>query len=83
MYPFSTSGQDVVTNQFFIDRMEAAEGMDEETAALVQERERGTAEKDDLLLGSPTECLRAYILRYFGGYGDNLLRKLLELSYTI
>ena len=39
------SGQDVVTNQFFIDRMEAAEGMDEETAALVQERERERLKK--------------------------------------
>ena len=60
------SGQDVVTNQFFIDRMEAAEGMDEETAALVRERL-----KKMTFYCFTNECLRAYILRYFGEYGDN------------
>ena len=64
------SGQDVVTNQFFIDRMEAAEGMDEETAALVQERERERLKKMTFYCFT-NECLRAYILRYFGEYGDN------------
>ena len=59
------SGQDVVTNQFFIDRMEAAEGMDEETAALVQERERERLKKMTFYCFT-NECLRAYILRYFG-----------------
>lgn len=63
-------GKDVVTNQFFIDRMEAAEGMDEETAALVQERERERLKKMTFYCFT-NECLRAYILRYFGEYGDN------------
>ena len=64
------SGQDVVTNQFFIDRMEAAEGMDEETAALVQERERERLKKMTFYCFT-NDCLRSYILRYFGEYGDS------------
>ena len=64
------SGQDVVTNQFFIDRMEAAEGMDEETAALVQERERERL-KQMTVYCFTNDCLRSYILRYFGEYGDS------------
>lgn len=64
------SGQDVVTNQFFIDRMEAAEGMDEETAALVQERERERL-KQMTFYCFTNDCLRSYILRYFGEYGDS------------
>src|SRR5699024_7460095 len=34
------AGQDVITNQFFIDKMEGSEAMDDETARMVQERER-------------------------------------------
>ena len=60
----------MVTNQFFIDRMEAAEGMDEETAALVQERERERL-KQMTFYCFTNDCLRSYILRYFGEYGDS------------
>ncbi len=64
------SGQDVVTNQFFIDRMEPPEGADEETAELIRERERERLKKMTFYCFT-NECLRDYILRYFGEYGSN------------
>ena len=65
------AGQDVVTNQFFIDRMEAAgEETDPETAALIREREKERLKKMTFYCFT-NDCLRAYILRYFGEYGDN------------
>ena len=44
------AGQDVITNQFFIEKLEGSEAMDEETARQVQERERERLKKIDLLL---------------------------------
>lgn len=64
------SGQDVVTNQFFIDRMERSEETDTEMAALIQERERERLKKMTFYCFTK-ECLRDYILRYFGEYGSN------------
>ena len=64
------SGQDVVTNQFFIDKMEPPEGADEETAALIREREEERLRKMTFYCFT-NECLRDYILRYFGEYGGN------------
>ena len=65
------AGQDVVTNQFFIDRMEAAgEETDPETAALIREREKERLKKMTFYCFT-NDCLRSYILRYFGEYGDN------------
>lgn len=64
------SGQDVVTNQLFIENNRDNLELDEETRLLVQERDRER-------LGQMTfycftnECLRTYILRYFGEYGAN------------
>lgn len=63
-------GQDVVTNQFFIDQMEPPEGTDAETAKLIKERERERLKKMTFYCFT-NECLRAYILRYFGEYGSN------------
>lgn len=65
------AGQDVVTNQFFIDRMgPAEEETDPETAALIREREKERLKKMTFYCFA-NDCLRAYILRYFGEYGDN------------
>ena len=63
-------GQDVVTNQFFIDQMEPPEGADPETAQLIKERERERLKKMTFYCFTH-ECLREYILRYFGEYGSN------------
>lgn len=63
-------GQDVVTNQFLIDRMGAAEEeMDPQTAELIRERERDRLKKMTFYCFT-NDCLRAYILRYYGEYGD-------------
>ena len=65
------AGQDVVTNQFFIDQMgPAEEETDPETAALIREREKERLKKMTFYCFT-NDCLRAYILRYFGEYGDN------------
>ena len=64
------AGQDVVTNQFFIDRMEQQESMDDETAETIQEREKERLKKMTFYCFT-NECLRDYILRYFGEYGSN------------
>lgn len=64
------SGQDVVTNQFFIDKMEPQEDTDEETAMLIREREEERLRKM-VFYCFTNECLRDYILRYFGEYGEN------------
>lgn len=64
------AGQDVVTNQFFIDKMERQEGVDAETAELIKERERERLRKMTFYCVT-NECLRDYMLRYFGEYGSN------------
>lgn len=64
------AGQDVITNQFFIDKMEGSEAMDDETARQVRERERERLRKMTFYC-TTNECLREYILRYFGEYGSN------------
>lgn len=63
-------GQDVVTNQFFIERGQENEELDEETAALIREREKERLKKMTFYCFT-NECLRDYILRYFGEYGSN------------
>ncbi|MCD8133865.1 MAG: DNA helicase RecQ [Clostridiales bacterium] len=63
------AGQDVVTNNFFIDKMEAPEDADEETAKVIQERERERLKKMTWYCFT-NDCLRDYILRYFGEYGS-------------
>ena len=63
-------GQDVVTNQFFIDRMEPPEEADEVTGEAIKERERERLKKMTFYCFT-SDCLRDYILRYFGEYGSN------------
>lgn len=59
------SGQDVVTNQFLIEHAAENEELDEETRLLVQGRERERLRAMTFYCHS-RECLRGYILRYFG-----------------
>ena len=63
-------GQDVVTNQFFIDRMEPPEEADEVIGEAIKERERERLKKMTFYCFT-SDCLRDYILRYFGEYGSN------------
>jgi ATP-dependent DNA helicase RecQ len=64
------SGQDVVTNQFFIDNNQDNQELDALTRQIVQERDRERLRKMTFYCFT-NECLRDYILRYFGEYGSN------------
>ena len=68
------SGQDVVTNQFFIDNARENAEMDEESFLLFQQRERERLKKMTFYCHTK-DCLRGYILNYFGesapGYCGN------------
>lgn len=64
------SGQDVITNQFFIEHNQDNEELDEMTLALIQERDRERLKKMTFYCFT-NECLRDYILKYFGEYGSN------------
>ena len=67
------AGQDVVTNQFFIDRIspqeESADEFPQDTTEMIKERERERLKKMTFYCFT-NECLREYILRYFGEYGS-------------
>ncbi|MEG0720954.1 MAG: DNA helicase RecQ [Lachnospiraceae bacterium] len=63
-------GQDVVTNQFFINQEQRSEEMDEEMAEIIKARERERLKKMTFYCFT-TECLREYILRYFGEQGSH------------
>ena len=63
-------GQDVVTNQLFIEHDQDNEALDPETRALVQEQDRERLKKMTFYCFT-NDCLRNYILRYFGEYGSN------------
>lgn len=64
------SGQDVVTNQFFIENNRDNQEMDIRTAQIIQERERERLKKMTFYCFT-NDCLRDYMLRYFGEYGSN------------
>jgi ATP-dependent DNA helicase RecQ len=64
------SGQDVITNQFFIDQNTENEAMDYETLMVVKERDRDRLKKMTFYCMT-NDCLRDYVLRYFGEYGEN------------
>jgi len=64
------NGQDVVTNQFFIDNNQDNQELDPVTRGIVQERDRDRLRKMTFYCFT-NECLRDYILRYFGEYGSN------------
>lgn len=64
------SGQDVVTNQMFIDNNQDNQELDSLTHQMVMERDRERLRKMTFY-SFTNECLRDYILRYFGEYGEN------------
>lgn len=68
------SGQDVVTNQRFIEYNQDNEELDDFTRAIVMERDRERLKKMTYYCFT-NECLRDYILRYFGEYGSNYCGK--------
>ena len=63
-------GQDVVTNQLFIDNNQDNRELDQVTREMVAERDRERLRKMTYYCFT-NECLRDYILRYFGEYGEN------------
>ena len=63
-------GQDVVTNQLFVDRSQDNQELDGFTRKIVAERDRQRLKKMTWYCFT-TDCLRDYILRYFGEYGSN------------
>lgn len=64
------SGQDVITNQLFLENNQDNQEMDELMQSLVKERDRERLKKMTFYCFT-NECLRAYILKYFGEYGNN------------
>lgn len=64
------SGQDVVTNQFFIDNNQDNQELDPVMREFVMARDRERLKKMTYYCFT-NECLRDYILRYFGEYGSN------------
>ena len=64
------SGQDVVTNQFFIEADRENGELDEATLELVRARDRERLKKMTFYCHT-ADCLRDYMLRYFGEYGSN------------
>ncbi len=82
-------GQDVITNQFLIDRAGENDDLDEETRELIRERDRQRL-KAMTFYCHTRDCLRAYILKYFGEASDsycgncgNCLRNFEETDITI
>ena len=64
------NGQDVITNQFFIENNQDNQELDALTRETVMERDRERLRLMTFYC-STNECLRDYILRYFGEYGGN------------
>ncbi len=64
------SGQDVITNRFFIENNQDNEELDEETRQIVMTRDRERLKRMTFYCFT-NDCLRDYILRYFGEYGAN------------
>lgn len=64
------SSQDVITNQLFIDHNQDNQELDAMTREIVKERDRERLKKMTFYCFTH-ECLRDYILRYFGEYGSN------------
>lgn len=64
------SGQDVVTNQFFIQNNQDNQELDDFTREVVVERDHERLKKMTYYCFT-NECLRDYILRYFGEYDSN------------
>ena len=64
------SGQDVVTNQWFIDNNQDNRELDDFTRKIVIERDHERLRRMTYYCFT-NECLRDYILKYFGEYGSN------------
>lgn len=64
------SGQDVITNRFFIENNQDNEELDEQTRMIVMERDRERLKKMTFYCFT-SDCLRDYILKYFGEYSAN------------
>lgn len=64
------SGQDVITNQFFIESDRDNEELTGEALELVRQRDRERLKKMTFYCHT-TDCLRDYMLRYFGEYGSS------------
>ncbi len=64
------NGQDVITNRVFIEHNQDNQELDETTRALVLARDQERLKKMTFYCFT-NECLRDYILRYFGEYGKN------------
>lgn len=62
-------GRDVVTNQMFIDNNRDNEELDDVIRQIVAERDRERLKKMTFYCFT-NDCLREYILRYFGEYGS-------------
>ncbi len=64
------SGQDVITNQFFIDKSGENESMDAESLATFKKNERERL-KQMTFYCNTQDCLRGFILKYFGDNASN------------
>ena len=64
------SGQDVATNRFLIEHGEGAPDADEETAARLREQDKERLKRMTFYCHT-SDCLREYILRYFGETPEN------------
>lgn len=64
------NGQDVITNQFFIENNQDNKELDALTRRSIMERDRERLKLMTFYCFT-NECLRDYILRYFGEYGEN------------
>lgn len=63
------NGQDVIMNQFLIDQNRDNEALDYETLELVKRRDRDRLKKM-IYYCMTTDCLREYVLQYFGEQGE-------------
>lgn len=63
------NGQDVIMNQFLIDQNRDNEALDYATQELVNRRDRQRL-KQMTFYCTTTDCLREYVLQYFGEKGD-------------
>lgn len=64
------SGQDVITNQFFIEQNQENGELTEEEIKVIRERDRERLKRMTFYCFT-NECLRDYVLRYFGEYQDS------------
>ena len=64
------SGQDVITNQFFIEQDRDNEELTGEALEEVRRQDRERLKKMTFYCHT-TDCLRDYMLRYFGEFGSN------------